>query len=59
MYYQSLTENKEERIPKKLSINVDPSTAPETIGGVKNYTIVSSSNKPDNAIVKKIAANHN
>ena len=46
-------------MPKKLSINVDPSTAPETVGGGKNLTIVSSNNDPRNAAVKKqINTNH-
>jgi len=52
-----LAESKSERIPKKLSINVDPSTAPETVGG-KNLTIVSPNNMPSNAVAKRIASNH-
>jgi hypothetical protein len=39
------TKIKQEKIPVKLSINVDPSMAPETTGG-KNLTVVSESNKP-------------
>jgi len=53
-----LAETKTEKIPKKLSINVDPNTATESAGKDKPYTVVSDNNKPANAVAKQIPSSH-